>query len=137
MTIALGEMTREAADAMLAGVRPCDVRVADDYRAPADGSSIPVSRMSHRRPPLNGRDEVAHPARGHLSAGDLRAYRCAYRQGSVPLISVQLPAVKIWLRLRLRQLFAAHCNLSDRTSNLRAEVRLLPGPPTRVALEIP
>jgi RimJ/RimL family protein N-acetyltransferase len=31
MTIALHEMTREAADAILAGERPGDVRVADDY----------------------------------------------------------------------------------------------------------
>ena len=31
MTIGLREMTREAADAILAGERPGDVRVADDY----------------------------------------------------------------------------------------------------------
>ena len=31
MTIVLHEMTREAADAILAGERPGDVRVADDY----------------------------------------------------------------------------------------------------------
>src|SRR5215207_3554036 len=31
MTIVLSEMTREAADAILAGARPGDVRVADDY----------------------------------------------------------------------------------------------------------
>ena len=31
MTIVLREMTREAADAILAGERPGDVRVADDY----------------------------------------------------------------------------------------------------------
>ena len=31
MTIVLREMTREAADAILAGARPGDVRVADDY----------------------------------------------------------------------------------------------------------
>jgi hypothetical protein len=31
MTLVLREMTREAADAILAGERPGDVRVADDY----------------------------------------------------------------------------------------------------------
>jgi RimJ/RimL family protein N-acetyltransferase len=31
MTIVLREMTRDAADAILAGERPADVRVADDY----------------------------------------------------------------------------------------------------------
>src|SRR5215216_2565139 len=31
MTIVLRKMTREAADAILAGARPVDVRVADDY----------------------------------------------------------------------------------------------------------
>jgi hypothetical protein len=31
VTIVLGEVTREAADAILAGERPANVRVADDY----------------------------------------------------------------------------------------------------------
>ena len=31
MTIVLREVTRDAADAVLAGKRPGDVRVADDY----------------------------------------------------------------------------------------------------------
>src|SRR5919108_1026388 len=61
MTIVLREMTREAADAILAGGRPGDVRVADDY--PTEFSAGVAQRV--------GTDRQFGPFLLHRSEDDL------------------------------------------------------------------